>query len=106
MIFQPVVNSPNPQPYLVYAQRFDCPHGGASPKQDNGLFELVRGKSASGRRKGAVVEAGHIRCAVDVAPFFGKEADRRLTYENSLEAATNFNLNTYSDKQIFHLLKK
>jgi hypothetical protein len=58
-----------------------------------------------GQRLGTVVDAALIRCAVDVAPFFGERADRRLTHSNAMEISNEFNLNKYSDKESFHLLR-
>lgn len=106
MIFQPIVTSSvDRQPYLVYAQRFDCSQATMKPNPDSGLYRLKRAMR-NGSRLGAVVPSTRIRCTVDVVPFFGSEAiDKRLTCKNSMEASVMFNLNTFSDKETYHLLR-
>jgi hypothetical protein len=98
----------------VYAQRFDRDTTRGSREYDNGLYPLKRAKvhgrtrgiEQTGRlRLGAVVEAGRIRCAVDVAPYFGKAVDTRLDRFIALEVSKKFNLNKYSDKETFHLFR-
>jgi hypothetical protein len=110
IIFQPVTSDGFTHPYLVYAQRFDCITNPPKASPDSGLFRLKRAmRRAADRtsiRIGAVVEANKIRCAVSVEPFFGNEANRALTCTNSLEISTKFNLNTFSDKETFELLRE
>jgi hypothetical protein len=104
MIFQPINSRVDrDQPYLVYAQRFDRAYPGTGPHPNSGLYRLKRA-TRMGNRLGAVVPAARIRCAVEVTPFFGETIERRLTCENSMEASTLFNLNTFSDKETYHLL--
>lgn len=109
MIFQPCHEGTSlattKEPYLVYAQRFDCTHAASRANPDSGLFRLKRAKRRTGQRLGAVLGAENIRCAVDIAPFFGKEADPVLESRTSLETSAMFNLNKYSDKETFHLLR-
>jgi hypothetical protein len=94
----------------VYAQRFDSVTRPPKASPDTGLFRLKRSmrRAADGSsiRNGAVVEINRIRCAVSVEPYFGKEANRALTCTNSLEISTKFNLNTFSDKETFELLRE
>lgn len=114
MIFQPYwtatekpVDSYSAQNYLIYAQRFDCSHSTREADKVSGLFYLKRARSGHGERLGAVVWAGRVRCSVDVAPRFGKEIDEHLEDPTtSLELASQFCLNKYSDKEIFHLFRK
>ena len=106
MIFQPIVPTSNQQPYLIYAQKFDCPHAETGPNPNDGLYRLKYARAEHGVRLGAVIPSSHIRCAADVAPFFGEAIDKRLTCKNSMEASTTFNLNTFSDKETYHLLRQ
>lgn len=103
IIFQPCLSTPSP--YLVYAQRFDCSHAASGANPNSGLFRLKRAVLRGGHRLGAVLPVKRIRCAVDVAPFFGDAASDELKSRISLEASTSFNLNKYSDKETFHLLR-
>ena len=64
----------------------------------------MRQSSGSLVRLGAVVDVGRIRCAVDVAPYYGAQVHKALTCENAVEASTKFNLNKYCDKETFQLL--
>lgn len=105
IIFQPITDNALPEPYLVYAQRFDCAHAASGPNPHSGLFRLKRAMRGT-VRLGAVVPAAQIRCAVEVAPFFGTKIHERMSCTNSMEASKAFNLNTYSDKETFHLLRK
>jgi hypothetical protein len=59
-----------------------------------------------GLRLGAVLEAKQIRCSVDVTPYFGEKAERILTCTNAVEISEYLNLNKYSDKETFHLLRE
>lgn len=108
IIFQPIIENAPPQPYLIYAQRLDCPHVNTGASKATGLFRLkraMRDNGPNGRvRLGGVVEAQRIRIAVDVEPYFGETADPRLTTENAMEASTSFNLNKYWDKNLFDVL--
>jgi len=108
LIFQPIIPSSasEPQPYLVYAQRFDCNHAASGVNKVSGLFRLKRAKLPNGKRLGAVVEAGRIRAAVDVQPYFGREVDPNITCTNALEICRQFNLNKYCDKETFQLLRE
>lgn len=107
IIFQPIQpnDSDRDAPYLVYAQRFDCAHAASGPNSDSGLFRLKRAMRGQ-LRLGVIVQASRIRCAVEVVPFYGTKVHERMTHKNSMEASTAFNLNTYSDKETFHLLRK
>src|ERR1700753_1214450 len=109
LIFQPhsttrVAN----QPYLVYAQRYDCAHAAAGCDPNTGLFRLkcaTRTHPTHGNiRLGAIIASTRIRCAADVVPYFGKKAHSALTAKLSMELSTSFNLNKYIDKESFRLL--
>lgn|ERR1700742_320562 len=107
MTFQPL-NSIK-MPYLVYAQRLDCSHASTGANRNSGLFRLkrvFRRTSDSRVRLGAVVDASRIRCAVDVAPYFSSEVDGMLTSKTAIELCEALNLNKYSDKETFHLLRE
>jgi hypothetical protein len=104
MVFQPHSSENHQDNYFVYVQRFDCNHATSNTKANTGLFNLTRARNNESRL-GAIVQAARIRCAVDVAPYFGEKADRRLTCYNSLEISNEFNLNKYSDKETFQLFR-
>ena len=108
MVFQPIVDPPSTsQPYLVYAQRYDCDHANAGCKEHSGLFRLTRAKRDSGQfgRLGAVVSIERIRCAVDVSPYFGRElANCTINCTNSSELPRSYSLNKYWNKETFYLL--
>lgn len=101
-----------PQPYLVYAHRFDPvdPAGAADPY--SGLFRLKRATRTSAGdqiRLGAVVEASKIRCAVAVEPYYGKSlvaSESDISATTSMEVFSRFSLNRYSDKETFELLRE
>lgn len=112
IIFQPITANGtrvDGSDYLVYAQRFDSVRSSGLCEPASGLFRLKRAESnrqnTPRRRLGAVVEANRIRCGVHVAPYFGATAHREYTKKTYAEVSTLFNLNKYSDKETFELLR-
>ena len=107
VIFQPVIpfQSDMPvAPYLVYAERLD-------PLRQDALYaacrlpRLQRAKRSVGGRqinRGSIVDLSRILTAVDIVPYFGEAADRRLTKFNSMRFSSTFLLNYYVDKCTFH----
>lgn len=53
------------------------------------------------------MELSRIRTCIHVTPFFGREALRgpEYTEKTMIEVSRYFNLNKYSDKETFELLK-
>lgn len=98
--------------YLIYAIRFDPTSSDRRCNPKTGLFRLKRATSdrdnAPLRRLGAIVQASHIRSSVHVAPCFGEAANPsdRYTEKTMLEASSLLNLNKYSDKETFELLRE
>ncbi|KZS88527.1 hypothetical protein SISNIDRAFT_417979 [Sistotremastrum niveocremeum HHB9708] len=116
ILFQPIYsNSLRRQgqqaPYLAYMERFDVVpqiqpdrRSLRQPHRVSGMFVLQRAIRSNGSRMGGIVNLSVIRRPAYLIPRFGKNADHRLTCSTSLELSTQFFLNKYTDKHIFHLL--
>jgi hypothetical protein len=65
---------------------------------------LKRAKRRDGTILGDVVPLAHVRALVNLIPRFGKEAEKRLTKESSLEHSLEFRLNKYFNKEFFYAL--
>lgn len=97
-------------PYLVYGQRFDIvsqlPSPAALPAKIpdpvTGMYVVKRALRTDGSRLGDVFPLSRLRVPVELCPRFGQKADSRLTATNSFEYTSEFYLNKYSDKQVFH----
>lgn len=77
---------------------------GRHPDPFSGLFALKRAKRADGTLLGDVIPLVQVRALVELIPRFGKEANRRLTKENSRAYATEFWLDKYFTKELFYAL--
>jgi hypothetical protein len=106
LIFQPVITVRicDP-PYLVYAERLDeiidrdWVDASRLPRLRRAYYESQGQRS----RNGSVISLSRILTAVDVQPWFGREADDRLNSSNSMAISKQFLLNIYSDRDIHHL---
>jgi hypothetical protein len=106
LVFQPITPPrTEPAPFLVYAHRFD-------KTADQGWYEACRlprlqraQRIHQGSRvhNGSIISLFRILTAVDIQPWFGREADERLTSANSNEISKQFVLNIYSDRHIHYL---
>lgn len=94
--------------FLAYVQRFDVvsPPGtvGPCPDPDAGMYRLKRARRSDDTVIGAVVPLDQLRVHVELTPRFGKQADRRLTKENSLDIPEDFWLDKYFTKELFFAL--
>lgn len=70
----------------------------------SGMYILKRAKRHDGTILGDVVPLAHVRALVSLVPRFGKEAEKRLTKESSLEHSLEFRLNKYFNKEFFYAL--
>jgi hypothetical protein len=102
--------------FLTYVRRFDIiPQLNATvsgsrtlkgpyPELSSGLYLLKRSKRSTGVVMGDVLPLDQIRSLVNLTPRFGKKASRILTKDNSLEFSSEFWLNKYFTKELFHAL--
>ena len=65
---------------------------------------LKRAKQHDGTIFGDVVPLAYVRALASLIPCFGKEAEKRLTKESSLEHSVEFWLNKYINKEFFYAL--
>jgi hypothetical protein len=97
-------------PYLVYGQRFDIVPQLVSattppakiPDPITGMYVVKRALRTDGSRIGDIFPLSRLRVPVELSPQFGEIADTRLKSTNSFEYTSEFLLNKYSDKQIYH----
>jgi hypothetical protein len=69
------------------------------------MYLLKRARRTGGAIMGDVVPLAQLRTLIDLVPRFGAEADKRLTRGTALEYSSEFWLNKYFDKELFHALK-
>jgi hypothetical protein len=55
-------------------------------------------------RMGDIIPLTDIARSVDVVPVFGARKDPHITEKNCLEMPTDFFLNCFSDKEIYHTI--
>lgn len=93
----------------MYTQKLNAVRAGGNCDPETGLFRLKRatlpGSGALFNRFGAVVEASRIRTCVHVAPYFGESARLNYSAKTLTEASVTLNLNKYSDKETYMLLR-
>ncbi|KAH9174837.1 hypothetical protein EDB89DRAFT_2113547 [Lactarius sanguifluus] len=122
LIFQAVLSqafmpSPSADLFLSYIQWFDIVRQpnpvtpvpsnqrGVYPHSSTGMYLLKRAWQNDGAIMGDVVPLAQLRALVNLVPWFGEEADKRLTKEMALEYSSEFWLNKYFDKELFYALK-
>ena len=117
MIFR-VVPCRNSQPpsgtsgFLAYVQRFDIVNQmdpetkmrGPIPEPASGMYQLKRARRSDRSIMGDIVPLDRLRARIDLAPRFGKVADRRLTKETSLDYSDDFWLSKWFNKELFFAL--
>ena len=105
--------APGTEGFFVYAQRFDIvpqlnpsfsARYGPYPDPVTSMYLLKRCTQTDGSCMGDIISLGQLRCAVELTPSFGKQADRWLTKESSLEYNNEFWLAGYFDKETFFAL--
>jgi hypothetical protein len=59
---------------------------------------------SNGERKhfGDVIQITSVACTVDLIPVFGAQKDPQIMANNTLEYPTEFYLNNFSDKEVYH----
>ncbi|KAI5980659.1 hypothetical protein EDD15DRAFT_2187253 [Pisolithus albus] len=93
--------------FATYVQRFDVvtqPANSGNVHPVTGMYLLRRAMKSSVERLGSVVPISHIRSPVHLIPKFGKEAHSHLTRESSCEFSSDFWLNKYWSKELYHTL--
>lgn len=114
LVFQPIIPNETGRgfldtDYLVYAQKLVAVRASGDCDPRTGLFRLKRAtlpnSGALFNRFGAVVAAHHIRTSVHVAPFYGESARLNYSAKTLTEASAILNLNKYSDKETYMLLR-
>jgi hypothetical protein len=105
--------APGTEGFLVYTQRFDIvlqlnpsfsARYGPYPDPVTSMYLLKRSTWADGSHMGDIIPLRQLCSAIELTPSFGKQADRRLTKENSLEYSNEFWLAGYFDKETFFAL--
>ncbi|KAH8983937.1 hypothetical protein EDB92DRAFT_1936602 [Lactarius akahatsu] len=89
MLFQPISNKRQNNPFLCYIEKFS--------------FVLGNGTRM---RMGDIIPLTNIAHTVDLVPVYGAQKNPKITAENSLDLPTEFYLNCFSDKEIYHTLLK
>ncbi|KAF7333223.1 hypothetical protein MSAN_02429600 [Mycena sanguinolenta] len=119
MIFRVVPRDGYAQPagtdgFLAYVQRFDIVPQlnpstqlkGAFPEPASGMYVLKRAKRVDGTRQGDIIPLDRLRVPVELTPQFGKEADKRLKKETSLDHCDSFWLSKWFNKELFYALSQ
>ncbi|KAF8415527.1 hypothetical protein L210DRAFT_3616586 [Boletus edulis BED1] len=92
---------------LVYAQRLDVvPQRDGQTESTTGLHVLRRVTRSSGEGLGEVFPLDQLKSYAHIVPRFGRVADNRLTYSNSVHGSQSFFLNKYFDKDFFYAISK
>ncbi|KAH8987702.1 hypothetical protein EDB86DRAFT_2808727, partial [Lactarius hatsudake] len=117
MLFQPISNERQNNPFLCYIEKFSfagrrAEDGSRLEEQDVDMY-LLRQQFQSqvlgnGTRMhmGDIIPLTNIAHTVDLVPVYGAQKNPEITAENSLDLPTEFYLNCFSDKEIYHTLLK
>ena len=97
--------------FLAYVRRYDIlpqQNGlqrGMFPDPNTGLFLLKKATHSTGELAGDIIPLDQIqlRSMVDLAPRFGAKANAQLTNTTSMAYSTEFWLNKYFNKELFHI---
>ena len=87
--------------FLAYVRRFDCQ---SQPDSTTGLYSLKRARRSNNELIGNIVPLDQIRALVDIEPRFESKADPTLTKGSSAAKSSEFWLNKYFHKDLFHAL--
>lgn len=106
-----IMRAPGINKFLAYVQRFDIVNpagsvGGPRPDSDTGMYRVRRAWRTNGIVMGDIIPLDQLRAHVELTPQFGKQADRRLTKENSLDYSEEFWLTKYFTKELFFALSQ
>ncbi|KAH8996029.1 hypothetical protein EDB92DRAFT_1967415 [Lactarius akahatsu] len=117
MLFQPISNERQNNPFLCYIEKFSfagrrAEDGSRLEEQDVDMY-LLRQQFQSqvlgnGTRMhmGDIIPLTDIAHTVDLVLVYGAQKNPEITAENSLDLPTEFYLNCFSDKEIYHTLLK
>ena len=72
------------------------------------MYRVKRARRSGGSQSimGDVIPMGQVRALVNLVPLFGEVAEKRLTKETILEYGSEFQLNTYFDKELLYALRR
>ncbi|KAH7918561.1 hypothetical protein BV22DRAFT_1024408 [Leucogyrophana mollusca] len=102
VIFRPITSLRHSDTYLAYVERLNV----ASVDPATRMHILKRALRSNGERTGEVIPLTQIRSPAHLIPRFGRAANSHMTLQTSEEYSTEFFLNRYWDKEIFHALYK
>ncbi|KAH8983317.1 hypothetical protein EDB86DRAFT_2811651 [Lactarius hatsudake] len=117
MLFQPISNERQNNPFLCYIEKFSfagrrAEDGSRLEEQDVDMYLLRRQfrsqvlGNGTRMRMGDIIPLTDIAHTVDLVPVYGAQKNPEITAENSLDLPTEFYLNCFSDKEIYHTLLK
>ncbi|KAH8979276.1 hypothetical protein EDB86DRAFT_2814758 [Lactarius hatsudake] len=117
MLFQPISNERQNNPFLCYIEKFSfagrrAKDGSRLEEQDVDMYLLRRQfrsqvlGNGTRMRMGDIIPLTDIAHTVDLVPVYGAQKNPEITAENSLDLPTEFYLNCFSDKEIYHTLLK
>ena len=101
--------------YLIYVEHFEVTpqptyHGsmtcGICPDPITGQYIVKRSMRANGSHLGDIIPLSQARIPAPLVPWYGIQADPRLTSRNSLEYSTEFYLNHFFDKELYYFMFK
>ncbi|KAJ6463763.1 hypothetical protein DFH09DRAFT_1254651 [Mycena vulgaris] len=92
-----IMRAPGINKFLAYVQRFDI---------EGPVPIVTRAWRTNGIVMGDIIPLDQLRAHVELTPQFGKQADRRLTKENSLDYSEEFWLTKYFTKELFFALSQ
>ncbi|KAH9009376.1 hypothetical protein EDB83DRAFT_2509004 [Lactarius deliciosus] len=117
MLFQPISNERQDNPFLCYIEKFSfagrrAEDGSRLEEQGVDMYLLRRQfrsqvlGNGTRVRMGDIIPLTDIAHTVDLVPVYGAQKNPEITAENSLDLPTDFYLNCFSDKEIYHTLLK
>ncbi len=96
---------------LLYVECFKPAPGTYRPQRDGTrafvpddnieMYRVIRALNSNGTRKGVIISLQDVWRPVELIPVFEKACPLDWTCDNSLELATQFYLNCFSDKDIY-----
>ncbi|KAH9001804.1 hypothetical protein EDB86DRAFT_3063618 [Lactarius hatsudake] len=104
MLFQPILNERQNNPFLCYIEKFSF--AGRRAEDGSRLEEQDVLGNGTRMRMGDIIPLTNIAHTVDLVPVYGAQKNPEITAENSLDLPTEFYLNCFSDKEIYHTLLK
>ena len=99
--------------YLTYSERFEVipqpafygsTSRGMYPDPITGQYVVKRSTRANGSRLGDIIPLIQAQIPTPLVPRYGVQADPKLTSRNSLEYSTEFYVNHFFDKELYHFI--